>query len=300
MSLAIPSRRLLLPLSIACLITGRTVVHGQMLGNRPFMTSVDNSLSASFSGTRCGDEVAFVFTGKDRATFNKDGVATRLMSNVVASIRRTCPRVKLVAAKGTVNGEIVYNAVAEGESNWLLLELGSSKDSSLLGGGQRGTSADRANFAKRRDFSAFGVVMASTKGRPFFCSSPQAGTCTSSTEFRNASEDGATVVARSLLDGQGTQAVLTYSALNKSGLLCSDPQQARIDVQGGSSSPAARARMAADLRERLKPYGNQVCSGYALRGAQIITASFDSNGARIGPEALLSAGAAQPKLRQEK
>lgn len=294
------SRRLQLSLSIPCLMLGSGAVHGQMLGNRPFMTSVDNSLTAAFSGTRCADEVAFVFSGKDRATFNKDGVATRLMSNVVASIRRTCPRVRLVAAKGTVNGEIVYNAVAEGESNWLLLELGSAKDSSLLGGGQRGTSADRANFAKRRDFSALGAVMVATKGKPYFCSSPQAGTCTSSTEFRNASEDGATVIARSLLDGQGTQAVLTYAAVNKSGLLCSDPQRARIDVQGGYSSPAARTRMAIDLRERLKPYGNQVCSGYALRGPQIITASFDSNGARIGPEALLSAGATQPKLRQEK
>lgn len=296
----VSSRSLLLALAMPCLIMGGGAAYGQLLGNRPFMNSVDNSLSATFQGARCGDEVAFVFSGKDRATFNKDGVATRLMNNVVTSIRRTCPRVKLVAAKGTVNGEIVYNAVAEGESNWLLLELGSAKDSTLLGGGQRGTSADRANFAKRRDFSAFGAVLTATRGKPYFCSSPQAGTCTSSTEFRNASEDGATVVARSLLDGQGTQAVLTYAAVNKSGLLCSDPQQARIDVQGGSSSPAARTRMATDLRERLKPYGNQVCSGYALRGPQIITASFDSNGARIGPEALLSAGPSAPKLRQEK
>ncbi len=297
---AIRNRHALLAISFTCLLMGGGATHGQMLGNRPFMTSVDNSLSAAFSGPRCGDEVAFIFNGKDRATFNKDGVATRLMNNVVTSVRRTCPRVKLVAAKGTVNGEIVYNAVAEGESNWLLLELGSSKDSSLLAGGQRGTSADRANFAKRRDFSAFGAVMTATKGKPYFCSSPQAGSCTSSSEFRNASEDGATVVARSLLDGQGTQAVLTYAAANKSGFLCSDPQQAKIEVMGGTSSPAARARMATDLRERLKPYGNQVCSGYALRGAQIVSASFDSNGARIGQEALLTAGAAQPKLRQEK
>lgn len=272
----------------------------QVLGNRPFMASVDNSLTASFSGPRCDAEVAFVFSGKDRTTFNKEGVATRLMNNVVTSLRRSCPRVKLVAAKGVVGSEVIYNAVAEDGSGWKLLELGSTRDASLLGAGGRGTSADRGTFAKRRDFAAFGTVLAATRDKPHFCSGPQGGTCTSATEFRGASDEGATVIARSLLDAQGTQAVLTYTAANRGGFLCSDPQQAKIEVVGGTSSPAARARMATDLRERLKPYGNQVCSGYAMRGAQIITASFDANGARIGQEALLAALAAQPRLRRDR
>ncbi len=284
----------------AAVLAGSTTVHAQLLGNRPFMQSADGKLSAAFNGGRCGGEVAFTFTGADRNTFNKDGVATRLMNNVVTALRRTCPQVKLVAAKGVVAGDVVYNAVAESEGQWLLLELGSVRDASVLSGGARGTSADRGNFGKRRDFAAFGAVLTATKGKPFLCSSLQAGTCLSSSEFRGATEDGATVVARSLLDGAGTQAILTYPATNRSGFLCSNPQDAKIEVSGGSASAAARARMATDLRERLKPYGDQVCSGYALRGVQLISANFDSNGARIGQETLLSAVSAQPKLRQEK
>jgi len=294
------SRHLLTSFAAICIITVTASGDAQMLANRPFLNSIDGSLSASFSGPRCGDEVSFTFVGPQAATFNKDGVATRLMNNVVATLRTSCSRVKLVAAKGTVNGQIVYNAVAESGGGWELLELGSSRDASMLGGGARGTSGDRVNFAKRRDFAAFGEVLTAMKGKPNLCGAPQGSSCTSISQFKNASEDGATVIARSLLDSRGTQAVLTYAALNRSGFLCSNPEQAKIDVVGGGATPAARARMAVDLRERLKPYGKQVCSGYALRGNQFTSANFDENGARMGQEALLTPTATNPTLRQDR
>lgn len=299
---ALPKRNALFSratLAVAVMLTASSA-NAQLLGNRPFMESVDKSLSAAFSGPTCGNEVGFTFTGKDRATFNKDGVATRLMNNVVTSLRRTCPRVGLVAAKGQVGGDVVYNAIAEAEGGWLLLELGSNRDASVLSGGDRGNAGDRAAFSRRRDFTGFGALLTATRGKPWLCSGQDAGSCTSASEFKNASEDGATVVARSLVDGGGTQAVLTYPAANRGGLLCSNPQTAKIEIVGGTASAAARNRMATDLRERLKPYGNEVCSGYAMRGGQIVSANFNAGGARIGQEALLTALTAQPRLRQDK
>jgi hypothetical protein len=242
--------------------------------------------------------VDFVFTGKGSGTFNRNQVATRLMNNVVAQLQRTCPRVKLVSAKGVVNGNVVYNAVAESATGWLLLELGSARDMSLLAGGTAGTSSDKGNFARRRDFAGFPALLAATRGRPFLCSGTNGGSCTAVTEFKGASDSGATVVARSLLDGRGTQAVLTYRAQNRSGFLCSNPEQAQIEVIGSGASAAARSRMATDLRERLKPYGSEVCMGYAVRGSTITGANFKGTGARMGNEAVLTAAATMPSLRQ--
>lgn len=291
-------RQLSITWGVGVLLTTPAVA--QILANRPFLQSVDKKLSASFDGPRCGEQVSFIFKGSDVGVFADGSIARRLMTDVVRETWRTCPKVKLVAAKGVNGDRVVYNAVADASGGWQLLELGSTRDSSLLGGGARGTSADRTNFLKRRDFSPLGTVLTAMKGKPYLCTSPRGATCTSASEFRNASEDGATLVARSLLDGAGTQAVLTYAATNRSGMLCSNPQQAKIEVTGGSGSPAARTRMATDLRERLKPYGDQVCSGYSVRGAQILSANFDANGARVGDEVLLTATAALPKLRQER
>lgn len=283
---------------IGALLAGPAMA--QLLANRPFLQSPDKKLSASFDGGQCGEQVAFIFRATQPNAFADGSVARSLMTAVVQATWRSCPTAKLVAAKGVNGDRVVYNAVAEASTGWQLLELGSAREASLLAGGARGTSADRSNFLKRRDFSPFGTVLAAMKGKPYLCTSPRGMTCTSASEFRNASEDGATLVARSLLDGAGTQAVLTYAATNRSGMLCSNPQQAKIDVVGGNGSPAARARMAADLRERLKPYGDQVCSGYSVRGSQILSANFDANGARVGEEVLLTATAAAPQLRQDR
>lgn len=266
----------------------------------PFLKSADGKLAASFSGPRCGQEVAFTFTGPDQTTFNKGGVATRLMNNVVVLVRQSCPQVKMVSAKGVVGSQVVYNAIAEGETRWLLLELGSSRDAGMLTGTGRGTSADRANFARRKDFSGFGDVLATMKGKMFLCDSAMSGSCTASSEFRNATDKRANVTLRSLLDKGGTKALMTYSATNQNGFMCFNPEAAKIEVVGGQSSPAARVRFATDLRERLKPYGSQVCSGYALRGSQLVSANFGADGARIGNETILTALASEPALRQEK
>ena len=206
----------------------------------------------------------------------------------------------MVSAKGVVGSQIVYNAIAEGDTRWLLLELGSSRDASMLTGGARGTSADKANFARRKDFSGFGDVLTAMKGKAFLCDSAMSGSCTASSEFRNATEKRANVTLRSLLDKSGTKAVMTYSAANQNGFMCFNPETAKIEVVGGQSSAAARVRFATDLRERLRPYGSQVCSGYAVRGAQLVSANFGVDGARIGSETILTAIAAEPALRQEK
>jgi hypothetical protein len=135
-------------------------------------------------------------------------------------------------------------------------------------------------------------------GSVALCSGNDGSTCTASMEFNNASADAATVVSRTLLDASGTQAVLSYSATNANGMLCANPQEARIEVTGGTSSPAVRQRFATDLRERLQPYGNQVCTGFATRPGGFTTANFDENGARVGSETVMTFAATAPRLRQ--
>lgn len=277
---------------------GTTTAQAQLLANRPFMKSIDGSISARLAGPACGDTVDVAFSGADAAAFNKDGVATRLMNNVVSNLRSTCPKVRMVASKGVVGDRIVYNAIAEAATNWLLLELGSNRDASLLGSSDRGRAADKGAFTRRADFAGFPNLVQKIAGRGLLCSGLDGASCTAVMDLRSATASGAPVISRSLLDGTGTQAVLSYKAQNVSGFLCSNPQTATIDVVGGQATPEARRRMASDLRERLKPYGSEVCSGFAFRGASIISANFDGSGARIGEEAVLTPQPAMPRLRQ--
>ncbi|MEW5683984.1 MAG: hypothetical protein AB1942_03600 [Pseudomonadota bacterium] len=270
----------------------------QLLANRPFMKSIDGAISARLSGPACGETVDVVFSGADAATFNRDGVATRLMNNVVANVKSTCPRVRMVASRGVVGERIVYNAIAESATNWLLLELGSARDASLLGSSDRGKAADKGAFARRADFAGLPTLVQKIGGRGLLCSGLDAGSCTAVMDLRSATPAGAAVVSRSLLDSTGTQAVLSYRAQNVNGFLCSNPQTSSIEVIGGQATPQARRRMATDLRERLKPYGDEVCSGFAIRGANIISANFDAAGARIGAEGVMAPQATMPRLRQ--
>ena len=270
----------------------------QLLRNRPFLTSLDGTLSARIEGTACAETVSLVFTGRSSGTFNDQGIATRLMNNAAQRLAATCGTVKLVTAKGVVNERVVYNAVAERSTSWELLELGSSRDSSLFANGEGGTAGDQANFQKRRDFADFGGMLRTMGGQRFLCVGSSGAGCTSVTELRNASAGTATMISRSLLDGRGTVAVLTYATTNQSGFLCGNPQGAQLEVVGNAASPIARQRMATDLRERLRPYGNRVCNGYALRGNAITGANFASSGAKIGDPAVLTMHANMPKLRR--
>lgn len=272
--------------------------YAQLLKSRPFLTSLDGTLSARIEGASCAETVSLVFSGRSSGTFNDQGIATRLMNNAAQRLASTCGAVKLVTAKGVVNDRVVYNAVAEKATNWELLELGTSRDASLFAAGDGGTAGDQANFQRRRDFADFGAMLRTMGSQRFLCVGANAAGCTSVTELRNASNGAATLVSRSLLDSRGTVAVLTYATTNQGGFLCGNPQNAQLEVVGNAASPMARQRMAADLRERLRPYGNRVCNGYAVRGSAITGANFASSGAKIGDPAILTMHAAMPKLRR--
>lgn len=295
--------RRLLPLGLAIVLAGLAGASAQAqsrLASLPFAKSLDGKLSARFAGPSCGETVDFVISGDNVATFNKDHVASRLMNNIVQTVLATCPKVKMFSAKGVVGDQIAYNAIAESATGWMLLELGASRDASLIGGGQRGGSADKGAFARRGDFVGFADLPGKLGGKPFLCTSWDGSTCTAVIELRGANRNGSNLVARSLLDGAGAQAVLSYAGVNRNGFLCSNPEEARIEVIGGQATDMARARMAKDLRERLKPYGQEMCLGFAQRGANIINGTFDATGARIGNESLLNPMTTLARLRKEK
>ncbi len=268
------------------------------LGDRPFMRSLDGSISARLDGPACADQVQVTFTGPDTGVFNQDRSATRLMNNVVSNIRDACPRAQLVAAKGMAAGRVVYNAIAERDSNWLLLELGGAQDASLFAAGARGSSGDQAAFLRQGAFSGFPAVLQALRGNAALCAGSDGSTCTASMEFQNASDNAATVVSRTLVQEDGTQATLTYAATNSNGLLCGNPQDARIEITGGNSSAAVRQRFATDLRSRLEPYGNRVCTGFASRAGGFVSANFGADGARVGSESVMTLSASAPRLRQ--
>lgn len=280
-------------------VAAASLAHGQArLGDRPFMRSLDGSISARLNGPACADTVEFNFTGPDTGVFNQDRVATRLMNNVVSNIRDACPRAQLVVAKGMAAGRVVYNAIAERDSNWLLLELGGAQDASLFAAGARGQSGDQAAFLRQGTFAGFPAVLQAMRGQAALCAGSDGSTCTASMEFQNASEAGATVVSRTLVQEDGTQATLTYLATNTNGLLCGNPQQATINISGGSSSPAVRQRFATDLRARLEPYGSRVCTGFSTRTGGFDSANFGEDGARQGNVTTMTLSATAPRLRQ--
>ncbi|MEH6717102.1 hypothetical protein [Parasphingorhabdus flavimaris] len=283
-------------IALACIPL--TSADSQILKNRPFMKSIGGKLSAQFDGARCGNTVKFVFKGQSAGSFNADRVASRLMNNVVTAIRQTCPRVKLVSAKGLVGKSIVYNALAESQTNWLLLELGSSRDASLLSSGVSGKAGDKSKFQRRASFKAFSDVAKSLGTTKSLCTEPVKGRCTSLTNFSNVSTKGATITSKSRLDDKGSTAVLTYAGKNQNGFLCSNPQNVKISIVGGSASKAARSNMAEQLRERLRPFGNQACQGYATGKRRLAGANFDAKGAQVGKTSYFSTVSRNAGLRR--
>ncbi|MFC3308900.1 hypothetical protein [Blastomonas aquatica] len=264
----------------------------------PFIRSADGKLVGRLDGPACSSTVSLVFSGTSEV-FGDGKSANRMMSNVVQNVRASCGSVNLIAAKGVANGRVVYNAVADASSKWLLLELGGDRSGGLLASGTVGASGDQNRFAASNRFLPLGSLLKTMGGARYLCAQQTAEGCTVSTEFRAASEGGATLVSRYLLDGGGTLATVSYDGTNVGGLLCANPKSAKITVEGGSQSPAARARLADDLRERLDPYGSQICSGWQASGPRFIGANFNAQGAQLGKALVLTTSATPPKLRRE-
>lgn len=273
---------------------------GQLLKREPqaFIQSADGKLLGKLDGPACADTVALVFSGP-KAKFEDGTSARRMMGNVVRNLRSSCGRVKLIAAKGVADGRIVYNAVAEASSDWLLLELGGDRSGGLLASGAVGQSGDRNRFSASQRFVDFGALLTRMGKARFLCAQQTAQGCTVATEFKGASADGATLITRYLLDQAGTTATVAYDGRNSGGFLCADPQAARITVSGGGQSEAARTRLANDLRERLEPYGKQICSGWQSSGERVRGANFNAAGAQLGKVEVLTPSATMPKLRRE-
>lgn len=272
---------------------------GQLLKrDRPFIRSADGQLEGRLDGPACGETVSLVFTGP-KSKFADGTSARRMMNNVVRNLRSSCGRVSLVAAKGIADGRIVYNAVAESSSNWLLLELGGGSAGGLLASGTVGQSGDLNRFSASTRFVDFGALIKRMKGANFLCAQQTAKGCTVTTEFRQANANGATLVTRYLLDASGTTATVSYSGKNSGGFLCANPQTATINVSGGGQSTAARKRLADDLRERLEPYGARICSGWQTSGTRVRGANFNDNGAQLGKVQVLTTSKTMPKLRRE-
>ena len=72
-------------LAVAVATASLTYAQG-LLADRPFMRSLDGSISARLDGPACADNVAFNFTGPETGAFNNDRTATRLMNNVVSKM----------------------------------------------------------------------------------------------------------------------------------------------------------------------------------------------------------------------
>lgn len=276
------------------------VAYGQSLKRpaAPFIRSADGQLVGRLDGPACASTVSLVFTGSNEV-FGDGKSANRMMSNVVQNVRASCGSVKLIAAKGVANGRIVYNAVADSSSKWLLLELGGDRSGGLLASSTVGASGDQNKFAASSRFLPLGALLKSMGNSRYLCAQPTAEGCTVSTEFRGANDGGATLISRYLLDGSGTLATVSYTGSNSGGMLCANPKSAKITVEGGTQSPAARARLADDLRERLDPYGAQICSGWQASGPRFVGANFNAQGAQLGKTLVLTSSTTPPKLRRE-
>lgn len=294
MKLRLLATALLATLPLAGTATGQSLKRP----DAPFIRSADGQLVGRLNGPACAATVSLVFTGSNEV-FGDGKSANRMMSNVVQNIRASCGAVTLIAAKGVANGRTVYNAVADSSSKWILLELGGDRAGGLLASSTVGTSADRNKFAASNRFLPLGSLLKSMGTARYLCAQPTAEGCTVSTELRGASEGGATLISRYLLDGSGTLATVSYSGTNSGGLLCANPKAAKITVEGGTQSPAARARLADDLRERLDPYGAQICSGWQASGPRFVGANFNEQGAQLGKTLVLTSSATPPKLRRE-
>ncbi len=267
--------------------------------DRPFIQSADGQLKGKLDGPSCAKTVSLIFTGPKRK-FDDGTSARRMMNNVVRNLRLGCGSVSLIAAKGVTNERVVYNAVAEASSNWLLLELGGSASGGLLASGTVGQSGDLNKFSASKRFLSFGKLDEQMGNANYLCSQRTKDGCTIISELKNANEDRGTLISRYLLDSSGTLATVSYTGVNSGGFLCANPKSAKITVTGGKQSPAARQRLAQDLRERLEPYGTRICSGWHLSGGKIIGANFNDKGAQLGKSLVLTKSISLPKLRRSK
>jgi hypothetical protein len=253
-------------------------------------------VKAFFMGPTCSTHVEMQFESDDASVFNEQtSPASRLMDNAARTLSRSCASLERITSKGVVNGRVLYNGIAEAATKWRLTQLGVRGSGGLIGGA--GGDAQQAEFGTADTFLALPAAARDIVG-PTFCAEPEGGTCSGETAFAEASAGAYAVKARYLLDEDGSEARLDYTATpNPDGFLCNRTANIGIGVQGGALTPEGRAEYAQMLRERIESSGDVVCAGFRRGAAMLEMATFDAEGRSMGDPAALQRATAPVALR---
>lgn len=269
---------------LAAALASAAIAHAQ--GARPFMTTVDGSMAARVDGPSCADAVRLTFVGRDAEAFRMGlPTAARLMNNATTLLRQQCPTMQRVLTRGVVGSQIMYTGVSEAATNWTVVELGAGTGSALLGGAGAAAAAGgpdaREQFGRDPGFVPASKMLEWLNSAATLCVRPESkdNSCAGLNRFEPQASGVVRMTASYRLDANGSTAVLSYPATDKSGFFCTDTTATKVEVRDGALTAAGRADMQAMLLERVQASGNEVCTGYSGNApASLQTESFGADG----------------------
>ena len=275
-------------LTLIVAIGGSTLVGSAAYSDEKmkFLSTPDNEITAYFVGPKCADQIEMLFQATDPKAFDEETTpASRLMANATRVLPRQCEQLKRVVSKGAVGDRILYNGIAEAQTEWRLTELGVRTSAGVLSG-ETSDAGQKAEFAGDAGFSPFQTLSPNMSEKSYCVRPDEAGDCAGEASFTDVSPDAATVTARYLLNEDGTEASLLYPASNADGFLCTPTQDVEIGVSGGELTEEGRSEYAEMLRERVESGGDQVCTGFQNDSSgELLMGTFDASGRSMGEHA---------------
>jgi len=289
---------------IVCAAFAASNVAVAQQSERPFFMAKGRTIAAFFEGEKCAETVRTLFKGRNPSVF-QDGnpAAGRLMNAVSSLIKQQCDQVQRVTAKGQVDGKTMYNGIAEAATNWLIVELGASKNSNFLGSRivDKNNPPEQLVFKERNDFLTYANMQADLGNKSVLCGGydQSSNSCTSATTLINPNSKGSTVRITSQIKG-GAIAAIEFLGSAENGFLCSNTSDATVSITGGTLTDDGRAEMSVMFTDRWLEYGDRVCVGYVGEADSLKTVSFDENGYQTTSLIDLTSFDSAPKLRLEK
>lgn len=288
---------------LVSLIPAIRTVHAA--GEKPIMRTPKGEIVAFFDGPPCSEKVRAIFQGSNQENFRTTtGLATRLMTNVTQLAHRQCPQMRQISSRGVVKGKTVYQGLASSSTSWAVKERGKGGSGVAAGAAaeEGGDTGAKQKFHDDTDFLPFPAMLAKMENKTILCTNyvSKSKTCSTTIKLLKSSAEKVSTITRAPEDNDGAISTVETESENKNGFICFPPEKAVVRFKPDNWSKEDADTYLADLTNRVRDLGKELCLGFMTHGDEILLESYDEKGKRVGDTATVIALDTEPALaRQE-
>lgn len=273
-------------------------------GQQPIMRSSKGEIVAVFDGPSCSEKVKTIFQGRNQDDFRtKNGVATRLMTNVTQFVHRQCPQMRQLASRGVVKGKTVYTGLASSSTSWAIKERGAGGTGAAAGAAaeQESDTGAKQKFRDSKDFLSYPAMLAKMQNKTILCTNyvSQSKTCSTAISLLNASPGAANTITHSPEDSEGAISTVETASETKNGFICFAPEKAVVKLKADHWSKEDADTYSTDLTNRVKDLAKELCLGFMTMGDDILLESYNEKGQRVGDTATVTIMDTEPALKRQ-